>query len=162
MMECAVLLLATGFGLGWLPLASGTAGSLLGIPLAWWLLSRSLRMQVSIAAFLVAAGVLLCHWASRWLGGGDASQIVADEILAFPIVMLGLSAVRNPWVMGIAFALYRLFDIAKPPPISLIEAIGGGLGIMLDDVMAAIYTWAVLAIGLAWWRRRNNSIEPSA
>ncbi|RRV27498.1 phosphatidylglycerophosphatase A [Pseudomonas sp. o96-267] len=153
MIESAVLLVATGFGLGWLPWAPGTFGSLICLPLAWWLLGYPLWRQVLIMAVLLAVAVPLCHWASLWLGGGDAPQIVADEYLAFPIAVIGLVAARRPWVMGMAFVLFRLFDIIKPPPISQIEALGGGLGIVLDDVMAALYAWMVLAIGTALWRR---------
>jgi len=136
-----------------LPWAPGTFGSLICLPLAWWLLGYPLWRQVLIMAVLLAVAVPLCHWASLWLGGGDAPQIVADEYLAFPIAVIGLIAARRPWVMGMAFVLFRLFDIIKPPPISQIEALGGGLGIVLDDVMAALYAWMVLAIGTALWRR---------
>lgn len=156
MIETTVVLLATGLGLGWLPWAPGTFGSLIGLPLAWWLMGLSPRQRVVTLAILLALAVPLCHWASRWLGGGDLSQIVADEYLAFPVVVLGLGPVlaRRPWVLGAAFVLYRLFDIAKPPPIGQLEAIGGGLGIVLDDLVAALYAWALLAIGIALWRRR--------
>ncbi len=154
MIESMVSLLAAGFGLGWLPWAPGTFGSLLGIPLAWWLLDRPLTKQVIIIVLLLIVGVPLCHWSSHWLGGGDASQIVADEFLAFPLVTLGLAAARTPWMMGVAFALYRLFDTTKPPPINFIETIGGGLGIVLDDVLAALFAWIILFVGIALWRRR--------
>jgi phosphatidylglycerophosphatase A len=55
--------------------------------------------------------------------------------------------------MGVAFALYRLFDTTKPPPIDFIETIGGGLGIVLDDVLAALFAWIILFVGIALWRR---------
>ena len=153
LIENAVLLVATGFGLGWISWAPGTIGSLIGVPLAWWLTHHSPQRRVVILSVLLVTAVPICHWASIWLGGGDLSQIVADEYLAFPIVMLGLAMARCPWVIGGAFVLYRLFDVTKPLPISHIEAIGGGLGIVLDDVMAAIYAWIVLTIGIAIWRR---------
>ncbi|MBH8581551.1 phosphatidylglycerophosphatase A family protein [Bisbaumannia pacifica] len=154
MIETTVVLLATGLGLGWLPWAPGTFGSLIGLPLAWWLMGLSPRRRVVTLAILLTFAVPLCHWASRWLGGGDLSQIVADEYLAFPVAVLGLALARRPWVLGAAFVLYRLFDIAKLPPIGQLEAIGGGLGIVLDDLVAALYAWALLAIGIALWRRR--------
>lgn len=84
--EQVVLLIATGFGLGSLPWVPGTFGSLLGIPLAWWLWGQALTRQLLVITALLAVGVPLCHWASRWLGGGDAAQIVADEYFAFPLV----------------------------------------------------------------------------
>ena len=144
--------MATGFGLGWIAWAPGTFGSLIGVPLAWWLLGQSPSRQAVIAALLVAMAVPLCHWASLWMGGGDASQIVADEYLAFPLTVIGLAMARRPWVIGAAFLLYRFFDILKPPPINHIEAMGGGLGIVLDDVMAALYARMALVAGLALWR----------
>lgn len=153
MIENAVLLVATGFGLGWLPWAPGTFGSLIGLPLAWWLLGHSPGRQVAILVALLAVAVPLCHWASLWMGGGDIPQLVADEYLAFPIVMIGLAAGRCWWVMGLAFLFYRLFDITKLPPIGHVEAIGGGLGIALDDVVAALYALIVLATVIALRRR---------
>jgi len=132
--------------------APGTFGSLIGVPLAWWLLGQSPSRQVVTTALLVAMAIPLCHWASLWLGGGDASEIVADEYLAFPITLIGLAMARSPWVIGVAFLLYRLFDINKPPPINHIEAIGGGPGIVLDDVMAALYARMALLTGFALWR----------
>lgn len=157
MMESAILLLATGFGLGWLPWAPGTFGSLPGVPLAWWLLGRPRMLQLGMMVFLVAGGILLCHLASPLLGGGDASQIVVDELLAFPVAVLGLSVARSPWVMALALVLYRIFDIAKLPPVSTMEALGGGPGIMLDDVAAAFCTWVVLVAGYALWRRTRKT-----
>ncbi|SIR47510.1 phosphatidylglycerophosphatase A [Pseudomonas sp. B10] len=157
MIEHTLSVVATGFGLGWVPWAPGTFGSLLGLPLAWWLLGYSPRRQIFILAILLVMAVPLCHWASLWLGGGDVPNIVADEYLAFPISVVGLSMIRRPWMLGVAFLLFRFFDATKLPPINHIEAIGGGLGIVLDDVMAALYAWIVLNIGIAFWRRWHPS-----
>ncbi|WP_226688047.1 MULTISPECIES: phosphatidylglycerophosphatase A family protein [Stutzerimonas stutzeri subgroup] len=151
--EQVVLLIATGFGLGSLPWMPGTFGSLLGIPLAWWLWGQPLTRQLLVITALLAVGVPLCHWASRWLGGGDAAQIVADEYFAFPVVFLGVATTHRWWLLGAGFALYRLFDITKPPPIDFVETIGGGLGIVLDDVLAALLAWLVLRGTQAVWRR---------
>lgn len=154
MIEQTLAAVATGFGLGLMPWAPGTFGSLLGLPLAWWLLSCSPIRQVVILAVLLALGVPLCHWTSLWLGGGDVPSIVADEYLAFPISALGF--VRTPWILCVAFLLFRLFDATKLTPIDQFEAIGGGAGIVADDVMAALYAWISLAIGVALWRRWHS------
>jgi len=151
--EQVVLLIATGFGLGSLPWMPGTFGSLLGIPLAWWLWGRPQAKQLLFISALLVVGVPLCHWASRLLGGGDAAQIVADEYLAFPLVFLGLATAHRWWLLGAGFALYRLFDITKPPPIGFVETIGGGLGIALDDVLAALLAWLALRGARALWLR---------
>ncbi|MDR5907407.1 phosphatidylglycerophosphatase A [Franzmannia qiaohouensis] len=152
MLEGILIAVGTGFGLGTLPLAPGTFGSLLGLPLAWWLLRYPLAIQATLAALLVAVAIPLCHYAALAVGGGDPSQIVADEFLLFPLAVLGLQAARNPWVMASAFLLFRLFDILKPPPIHWVESWHGGLGIVADDALAALCTWVVMA-GLLQLRR---------
>lgn len=86
------------------------------------------------------------------VGGGDIPQIVADEYLVFPVSMIGLASIRRPWMFLIAFALFRLFDALKLPPLNLLEAVGGGLGIVLDDLMAAVYSWIVIAVAIRLWR----------
>lgn len=145
-MDDVILFIAAGFGLGWIPWAPGTFGSLLGLPLAWWMLSFSRGTQLGIASLLLLVAIPICHVAAILLQGNDPAQIVADEYLAFPVAVLGLSAARALWVMVLAFGLFRLFDIIKPPPIEHIEALGGGFGIVGDDVMAAVYAWFVLAV----------------
>lgn len=152
-MENIVLVIASGFGLGLLPWGPGTFGALLGLPLAWWLMGRRLPLQIGITIVLLLMAVPICHEASRLLGGGDAPSIVADEFLALPIAMLGLGLMRTPLVIGAAFLLFRFFDITKLPPTQQLEAIGGGLGIVLDDVMAAVYAGLTLFAFIKVWRR---------
>lgn len=155
MFETLNLWLATGFGLGLAPVAPGTFGSLLGIPLAWWLVGRPLAHQGAIIAALLALAVPVCHYASLQLGGGDHGSIVADEYLAFPLAVIGLQAARHPLVMALAFVIYRVFDSLKPPPIHLAEYVQGGFGIVLDDVIAALVTWGVMALIVKFWQRRT-------
>lgn len=150
-----LMTLATGFGLGLAPLASGTFGSLLGVPLAWWLLGRSRPVQLAVTLAVLLAAVPVCHLAEEALGGKDDGRIVLDEIVAFPVAVLGQTAARQPWAMASAFVIYRVFDGAKPPPVNLAEAVPGGAGIVLDDTLAAAMTWLVMAAGLALWRRRG-------
>lgn len=157
MLETLNLWLATGFGLGLAPIAPGTFGSLLGIPLAWWLLGRPLGQQGAIMAVLVALAVPVCHYAALQLGGGDPGSIVADEYVAFPLAVIGLKAARHPLVMALAFAIFRFFDALKPPPIHLAEYVQGGVGIVLDDVVAALATWVVMALLLCLWQRRTGA-----
>ena len=76
--------------------------------------------------------------------------------IAFPLVVLGLKAARHPLVLALAFGVYRFFDGLKPPPIHLAEYVNGGLGIVLDDVIAALVSWLVVALLLTLWQRRRQ------
>ncbi|HSP32177.1 MAG TPA: phosphatidylglycerophosphatase A, partial [Halomonas sp.] len=144
MLETVNFWLATGFGLGLSPIAPGTFGSLLGIPLAWWLLSRPLAHQSAIMAALLMLAVPVCHVAAWHYDGLDHGSIVVDEDVAFPLAVIGLTAARHPLVLALAFAVYRFFDALKPPPIHLAEFVQGGIGIVLDDVIAALVSWVVV------------------
>lgn len=154
MLDTVNFWLATGFGLGLAPVMPGTFGSLLGVPLAWWLLSRPLGQQGIIIAVLLVVAVPVCHIAAWHYAGLDHSSIVTDEYVAFPLTVMGLAAARHPLVIALAFAIYRFFDGLKPPPIHLAEYVHGGFGIVLDDVIAALVTWVIMAIGLTLWQRQ--------
>ena len=138
---------ALGAGSGLSPVAPGTFGTLLAIPLA-----LLLRAYPSDVAFIAAIVILFVigTWASqvtgRNLGVPDHGAIVVDEIAAFLLVLF---FVGPDWIrVAIAFAIFRFFDITKPPPIRQFDAaIKNGFGVMLDDLLAAGYTLLVLAIG---------------
>ncbi|WP_404473531.1 phosphatidylglycerophosphatase A [Vreelandella venusta] len=150
--------LATSFGLGLAPIAPGTVGALLGVPLAWWLLGRPVGQQAGIMALLLVAAVPVCHMAAWHYDGLDHGSIVADEYVAFPLVVLGLKAARHPLILALAFGVYRFFDALKPPPIHVAEYVTGGLGIVLDDVIAALVSWLVIALIVTLWQRRQRQI----
>jgi phosphatidylglycerophosphatase A len=140
-----VHLLAFGFGLGLSPIAPGTVGSLLGVALAWLTLDSGLIVQVGIAAAMFAAGIWICGNSSRRLGQHDPGGIVWDEIGAMYATLLVAPATITAWIL--AFGLFRAFDIVKPWPIrELDHRLGGGLGIMLDDLVAALYAAILLAL----------------
>lgn len=156
MLETLNFWVATGFGLGLSPIAPGTFGSLLGIPLAWWLLGRPLGQQGAILAMLIALAIPVCHFASLRFAGADHGSIVADEYVAFPLAVIGIKAARHPLVMAMAFVVYRFFDALKPPPIHFAEYVQGGFGIVLDDVIAALVSWVVIVLVLKLWQRRTS------
>jgi phosphatidylglycerophosphatase A len=141
--------IALGFGAGLAPVAPGTFGTLVAIPIATAL--RAYASDLGFAAAL-AGFALLGVWAAavtgRALGVPDHGAIVCDEIVAFLLV---LYFVGNDGVaVAFAFLLFRLFDIVKPPPIRQLDAaLKNGFGVMLDDLLAAGYTLLVLAL----WRR---------
>ncbi|MDP2835089.1 MAG: phosphatidylglycerophosphatase A [Pseudomonadota bacterium] len=139
--------LALGFGAGLSPKAPGTVGTLVGFPL-FWLLAGSPLYWAWIALFLVV-GVLACDVAGRALGVHDHGGLVWDEVVAFLMVL----HFAPPTLLGyaLAFALFRLFDIWKPFPIGWLDArVPGGFGVMLDDVLAAVYAILVLLAAARW------------
>lgn len=156
-MDSIVNFIATGFGLGYSPWLPGTVGTLIGLPIAWYLLKLHWVKQLAVVAVFFAISIGLSTKASDNMGGGDLPQIVADEYLAFPVATLGQSALRSPWGMAAAFVVFRVFDITKPPPVANADAIHSGVGIALDDLLAAIMAWIVLAIGV--WRWKQEQIE---
>jgi phosphatidylglycerophosphatase A len=139
-----ILLLATGLGTGYSPIAPGTMGTLLAIPV--FLLLSSIPSPVyewTIIAFFFLACWVSDKAQSHW-GKKDDQRIVIDEIMGFFTAMM--------WVPGTAlfialgFVLFRLFDIIKPPPARRLEQVRGGYGVVLDDVMAGIYANIVLQV----------------
>ena len=140
-----VHLLAFGFGLGLSPVAPGTVGTLLGVLFAWLALNLGFYAQIGIAVGLVVAGIWICDNSSRRIGQHDPGGIVWDEIAAMYIVLLFAPVTITAWIL--AFTLFRFFDIVKPWPIrDLDHSIRGGLGIMLDDLVAALYAVILLAL----------------
>ena len=140
-------LLAFGFGAGLAPVAPGTVGTLVGVLLYLPLsLLDNLPYLVIVAAISVA-GIWLCGVTAQDLGTHDHPGIVWDEIAGYLITMAWAPPGWQWMILG--FALFRLFDIWKPWPIRPIDRrVGGGSGIMLDDLVAGVY--AALAMQLIW------------
>lgn len=129
--------LATGCWFGLCPIAPGTVGALWGLPLAWGLSYLPVLGQLAILAVLFMAGIPLCTAAATRLGKKDPGSVVWDEIVSMGVTFLWIPL--SPLTLVAGFALHRLFDITKPPPVKLLERWPGGLGIMADDIMAGIY-----------------------
>ncbi len=139
--------LALGFGAGLAPTAPGTVGTLVAFPLYFALASAPLYW-LWVALFL-ALGVWACARTGQALGEHDHGGMVWDEIAAFLLVLPFAPATW--WGYALAFALFRLFDVWKPFPIGWLDArVRGGLGVMLDDVLAAGYAILCL-LGVARW-----------
>jgi phosphatidylglycerophosphatase A len=140
------VLLATGFGLGLSPVASGTFGALLGVPLVYVLFSWQTEwpVQAIIGVVLAAVAVPICDKAEKALGGKkDDGRIVADEYLTVPLTLIGLP--MSPAMLLVAFLSHRIFDIIKPPPARGLQRLPGGLGITIDDFFSSLY-----ALGANW------------
>ena len=140
-----VHMLALGFGTGLSPWMPGTLGSALALIPCWFVAPLAWPVKLAIAAAVFAAGVGLCRLSSDRLGVHDHPGIVFDEIAGMLTITVILT---QSWAeLGLAFVLFRVFDIWKPWPIrDLDHRLSGGLGIMLDDQMAALY--AAICIGV--------------
>ena len=146
-MDRLLMFIATGAGSGYLPKAPGTWGTLVGLLLWWPLAGLSMAAYLAAVAVLFIVGVASAGAAEKILDRGDPGVVVIDEIVG---VLIALAAVPLHPVAALAgFALFRLFDIAKPFPVGWVDRhLHGGLGIMLDDVAAGLYALLVLHLGL--------------
>ena len=140
-----VMLLAFGFGSGLLPKAPGTAGSvvaLLFMPLLSLLPAWAYGLVIALA---FGVGIAICNYADQRLEGHDHPGIVWDEFVGLWLALACVPADWTWWLSG--FLIFRCFDIFKPWPISVIDRkIGGGFGVMLDDLLAGLGAWLVLMI----------------
>jgi phosphatidylglycerophosphatase A len=138
--------LATAFGVGYIPFASGTFGSAVGL-LLWWVLPSSPVGQAVAMFALFVLGSWTGSVAERHFGRTDPSQVVIDEVLGMWITLF-LNPVGWSHLLA-AFLLFRVFDIIKPFPANRFERLPGGIGVMADDAMAAVYANLVLRAAVA-------------
>jgi phosphatidylglycerophosphatase A len=147
-MNQLIIILATGFYVGKIAKAPGTWGSLAAfLP---WLLIRDMPLSayLLILAALFIVGFFVCGSAEKILNSPDAGCIVIDEILGMFITLAAAPPYPAAWLLG--FVLFRIFDIFKPFPVCWFDQhIHGGIGIMMDDVIAGLY--ALLSLQLIWW-----------
>ena len=138
--------LATWFGCGYAPKAPGTAGSLAAVAIAWVLHVYAGVPALAFAAFsilLAIPGIWAAGVVARDLGKEDPQIVVVDEVVGQWMTLAGATALNwKSWLL--AFVLFRLFDIWKPPPVRQLERLPGGLGIIADDAMAGVYGALVL------------------
>jgi phosphatidylglycerophosphatase A len=136
---------AFGFGAGLAPRAPGTFGSAVGVVAAWWLLELPLVARVAIVLAVIVAGIFVCGESARRLGRHDDQRIVFDEIAGVLLTSLAV-AEKSVFALALVFVLFRVFDIWKPWPIRDVDhSLKGGLGIMLDDLIAAVYAAVCVA-----------------
>jgi len=140
-MKLLVKLIASGFGAGYSPIASGTVGSIWGVVI-YILLYRYPSAFVLSTVILFVIGFMVSGRAEGLFAEKDSRKIVIDEISSMCLVFM---FIKPDWFMLLAgFLLFRFFDIIKPPPARKIEKFSGGKAVMLDDIVAAAYTIAVL------------------
>ena len=134
--------LATSGPAGYAPVAPGTVGSLVGL-IVYFLIARwSLGAQILTAVVITVIGVWASTIAARQFNKPDPSHVVVDEVAGQVVTLVGLGANWPTFVIG--FLLFRALDIIKPWPANRLEALHGGMGIMADDLMAALYCQAAL------------------
>lgn len=147
MTRLAVFLATAGY-CGYSPVAPGTVGSAAGLLvylLVWWTRSRS--VEVALILLIFAAGVWAGTIAERYFGGIDPGPVVIDEVAGMLITLAFIPVGITGAVAG--FLLFRIFDVFKPYPAGRFEHLHGGLGVMADDAMAAVY--ANLSLRLVLW-----------
>jgi phosphatidylglycerophosphatase A len=135
--------LGFGFGTGLAPIIPGTFGTLPALPLYWLLAGLPLSWYLTAVVGLFLLGILICQRCEDRFGISDHSGIVWDEIVGYLVTMI---AVPFSWpAAALGFLLFRAFDMLKPWPIRWLDrSVHGGLGIMLDDVLAALFAAAIL------------------
>ena len=140
--------LAFGFGSGLAPRAPGTFGTLAAVPIYWLVADWSLLEYSALILVSAVLGIWICGAASRQLNVHDHPGIVWDEFVGYWITMW---AVPVDWVWMLAgFVVFRVFDIAKPWPINVLDKkVAGGFGIMIDDILAGVMACVTLHIALA-------------
>jgi phosphatidylglycerophosphatase A len=147
--------LATCFGIGWTPFAPGTLASAAALVLGSLLILLGWHALLIGACLATAVGVWACGAHARKAGLYDPSECVLDEVAGqwialIPVALMGYGRDWRPY--GLAFVLFRLFDIWKPWPISAAEKLPGGFGVMMDDVVAGFAAALLLYVALAlWW-----------
>ena len=131
------LTLSTWFGTGLLPVAPGTFGTIAAVPLVFGLACLGIVPGVFIIAMVVAVAIWTSDRSRKLLGNNDPSEVVIDEVAGFLLTMFLLPL---SWLtLGLGFILFRIFDIFKPYPIKQAEKLRGGMGIVMDDLVAGIY-----------------------
>ena len=149
MTRLAVFIATVGY-CGYFPVAPGTVGSAAGLVvylLVWW--SQSPIVEVALIISLFLAGVWAGTTAERYFGGIDPGPIVLDEVVGMLITLAFIPVSLTGAIAG--FVLFRIFDVLKPFPAGRFEKLHGGLGVMADDAMAAVYANVGLRL-LLWFR----------
>ncbi len=140
---------ALGFGSGLSPVAPGTFGTLMAVPFYFLLMQLTPGVYLLFLILTFLLGIAICGMSAKQLGVHDHPGIVWDEFVGYLITMF-MAPAGWLWIV-VGFVLFRFFDILKPWPIRWIDRrVAGGLGIMLDDVLAGIYALVVLQLAVAW------------
>jgi phosphatidylglycerophosphatase A len=142
-MSIPIKFISSGLGAGYCPIAPGTIGSLWSVAI-YLLLYPYPAALISSALLLFVAGFAVSRRAELLFGEKDSKRIVIDEIASMCLVSI---FIKPDWFMlGSGFLFFRFFDIVKPPPARMLEGLSGARAVMLDDVVAAVYTILMLFV----------------
>lgn len=157
-----IVFVAQGFGVGRISFAPGTWGSVIGIGWAvflWWLAETQVSAAQWVLGLSIPVSVVLCGRAAKILGDKDPGSVVLDEIIAVPFCFVlyfysfkvppsveHFLSPRGAVQLLLGFAIFRLFDIWKPWPVRQSQVLPGGWGVVVDDVLAAVYVNLVMAV----------------
>jgi phosphatidylglycerophosphatase A len=150
--------LATALGAGYSPVAPGTCGTFVAVPLAWALASLPLWLFLTVTSAITLIAIWAAHRADLAWGTHDSGRIVIDEVAGY-LVTMALVPRDSAAALAIGFVVFRFFDIVKPPPVRwLDENLPGGWGVVLDDVAAGVMGAAVMVAllhfgAIAWVER---------
>ncbi len=139
--------IATVFGAGLSPIAPGTMGTAVAVPVAWLAAGLSWWAFGAVTLATIIVGIWSANGADRHWGTHDSGRIVIDEVAGYFVTMAIID--RSDWLaLGVGFVVFRFFDIVKPPPVRYLDqSLGGGTGVVLDDVAAGIYGLLVMVLG---------------
>ena len=138
--------IATAFGAGYSPIAPGTCGTAVTVPLAWAMADLPVWQFVAITVAITLLGVLAADRADRAWGTHDAQKIVIDEVAGYLVTMIPVD--KHHWgPLAAGFVAFRFFDIVKPPPVRwLDDNLPGGWGVVLDDIAAGVMGAIVMGV----------------
>lgn len=147
--EKIAMFLATSFYLGRFPIAPGTVGTLGAIPFFYLYWDKGLLAQFSITMSVILVGIWASYVVSQKFQEKDPSFVSIDEVAGYMITMFGIDPTKyelNQLLMYfiLGFVIFRIVDITKPPPIKTLEKYPMGIGIVVDDVLAGVYSWLIL------------------
>ncbi|MFH1784705.1 MAG: phosphatidylglycerophosphatase A [bacterium] len=146
LVDFSVKLLSSGFYSGYVPFMPGTSGTAVGVGVYVLFMPRGLYGYLAVTMACIVAGIWITGEAELIYAKKDDQRIVLDEVAGYLVSMFMLP--RTPEVITAGFVVFRFFDWVKPFPIKKLEEMGGGAGIMADDVMAGVYTCLCLHTGL--------------
>ena len=145
LVNALVKMLASALGAGYSPVAPGTCGTIVTVPLVWALASLSMYEWALVALAITALGIAVAHRAEQLWGQHDCQRIVIDEVAGYCITMIPVARDQlAPVLIGVV--VFRFFDIVKPPPVRWVDrTLPGGWGVVLDDALAGVMGAVVMA-----------------